>query len=300
MKKKLFLNLSAIAIAIVMIIPLVSAILPAGYLIERGRVYADQPGDTSPIKALICQPGTDETELNFAWLDNTGEDGSVYVAEWTDDPELLDEDGFPLEVQFEEWSDKTPLLYKTDNSRYYADYETNRATVSGLKPDVDYVYRVGNGDEYSDIYDFRIKGTKEKWSFYFSGDPQLNNTYGSQNYSVKQWISTIDKIRDVDPDASLFVLGGDLADAGGGDESQLVEGLLAPETIKEYAVATSCSRSCCLPTNCSSRSPWPVWPRGRRRPRFSCPCGRMSRRPYCPGSAPASSRPFSPCRSSLS
>lgn len=90
--------------------------------------------DGSHIQAVALNVGTDETEINFTWYDDTGEDGTVYVAEKTDDASLLDDDGFPKEVQFTAEADREPVRYTSGNSSNYASYTINKATVSGLKP----------------------------------------------------------------------------------------------------------------------------------------------------------------------
>lgn len=195
--------------------------------------------DGSHIQAVALNVGTDETEINFTWYDDTGEDGTVYVAEKTDDASLLDDDGFPKEVQFTAEADREPVRYTSGNSSNYASYTINKATVSGLKPGTEYVYRVGNGDTYSPAYDYESKGTIPKWSFYYACDPQLNNPYGQKNDVVERWESTVDKIRDVNPDSSLMVVGGDLAHDGGGNEYQYIHGFLEPEGLRNLAIGTT-------------------------------------------------------------
>ena len=193
--------------------------------------------DADHIIALCINNGRDETEINFTWYDDTGEDGTVYIAEKTDDPDLLDEDGFPLDVQFEEWSEKEPLKHTGNYSSNYTRYMINKATVSGLEPGKDYVYRVGNGDIYSPTYDYTVKGDIKNWSFFYACDPQNRNAYGQSSDDVKRWVSTVDKIKDVNPDCSFMVIGGDLAYDGGGNEYQYIHGFFEPEGLHNLALA---------------------------------------------------------------
>ena len=217
-------------------------ILPQLQLTDRakGVVNADDSADgDNGIQALVINTGSNERELNFTWYDSIGEEGTVYMAEKVTETDKLDEDGFPLDVQYIAYADGEPVQYTDGNSKYYKGCYINKATISGIEPGKEYVYRVGNGDTYSDIYDFELKGNLNDWSFYYSGDPQLNNSHSSSSTIVTQWISTINKITELNPDTSLLVTGGDLADAGGGQEAQYINGFLAPERLKNLTVATS-------------------------------------------------------------
>ncbi len=205
---------------------------------DKKTAVADQKGEEDDFIAIALNPGSDETELNFTWYDRIGDDGAVYMAEKTDDPNKLDETGFPKNGQLIGEAERGPLKYTGSNSKYYTDYQINKATVKGLKSNTEYVYRVKNGDIYSETYEYEVKGSIPDWSFYFATDPQLDNVYGSGNSVVERWVSSVDKITEVNPDASMMVIAGDLAHNGGGEEAEYIDGFLAPERLKSLALGT--------------------------------------------------------------
>ena len=190
------------------------------------------------LQAILINAGSSETDLNFTWYANTYVSGVVQMAEASED---VDGTGFPKKIQFQSRSTATPVQYIKGGSSAYKDCYTNKASISGLKKNTKYVYRVSNAGIYSDIYEFEVKGEHTNWSWYYSGDPQLDNTStnAATNKSVQQWKQTLAKITEFNPNASLLVTGGDLADAGGGDESQYILGLLAPAELKSLAMATT-------------------------------------------------------------
>ena len=188
-------------------------------------------------QAIVINPGSSERDLNFTWYADTDADSSgiVQMAEYTDEYDLIE---FPYEVLFE--ADSTSE--KVQGSETYSQYYTNKASIEGLETNKKYVYRVGNEGEYSDIYTFEIKGEHTNWSFYYASDPQLNNsaTDYSTHKSVLQWMASVQKITDINPDSSLFVNGGDLADRlNSTHDAQYVMGLMAPPELKNVAMAVT-------------------------------------------------------------
>ena len=83
-------------------------ILPQLQLTDRakGVVNADDSADgDNGIQALVINTGSNERELNFTWYDSIGEEGTVYMAEKVTETDKLDEDGFPLDVQYIAYAD---------------------------------------------------------------------------------------------------------------------------------------------------------------------------------------------------
>ena len=207
--------------------------------LDKKVAVADSMGEEEDFIAIALNPGSDETELNFTWYDRIGEAGAVYMAEKTDDADKLDETGFPKDGVLIGEAVTEPLKYTGSKSGDYIDYQINKATVEGLKADTEYVYRVQNGDVYSETYEFEVKGTIPEWSFYFATDPQLNNASGENAAAIGRWTSSLDKITEINPDASMMVIAGDLAHNGGGEESEYIDGFLAPERLKSLALGTT-------------------------------------------------------------
>ncbi|WP_371372896.1 purple acid phosphatase family protein [Sporomusa aerivorans] len=87
------------------------------------------------------------------------------------------------------------------------DVATHSVTLTGLKPDTRYVYRVGGPEEWSPPYYFTTApGTVRPFKFLIFGDSQ------SVNYGV--WRTTAYNAYQTNPDAAFFTNVGDLVDVG--------------------------------------------------------------------------------------
>ena len=81
------------------------------------------------------------------------------------------------------------------------------ATLTGLKPGSSYSYQVGDGSNWSEIYQFRTAPFPAgPFKFLIMGDSQ------SINYDV--WRATLRQAAQSNPDAAFFVSMGDLVDVG--------------------------------------------------------------------------------------
>ncbi len=132
--------------------------------------------------------GRDETERNFAWY-------------------------FPLangSVQFAERNgDSFPQTYNTVKAVSTAHNGTyiHRATITGLKPDTEYVYRVVNDMVVSENYYFETDGT-DSFNFLFVTDPQMGAS-GDLNNDAFNWNATLEVAEEMFPDTSLIISAGD-------------------------------------------------------------------------------------------
>lgn len=201
---------------------------------------AEEEEDISDfITAVVINTGEDETQINFTWYANTDEPGVVQIAEESDRTDI---DGFPIvydEYDVTEVTEVTHTDYTATHDSIYDGWYSNKATVTGLKPGVTYVYRVGNEDIFTEIETYQIYGDDEDFGFFYSGDPQLDNSKNTENTTVSQWKDSMEMITQLYPDTSLLVLGGDLANSGSEREYQYSQGLMAPEQLKHLAIATT-------------------------------------------------------------
>ena len=93
----------------------------------------------------------------------------------------------------------------TENKAVYS----NKAVLSGLLSDTEYVYRVGDGKLWSDVYSFRTSYDGEETNFFIVGDTQAETD--SSIASVKR---VVDAIVDSDVDYSFGVQTGDFVEGG--------------------------------------------------------------------------------------
>jgi len=95
-------------------------------------------------------------------------------------------------------------------------YTSNKALITGLKPNTEYSYRVGKKGAWSEIGAFTTAGTgKEAFEFIYVTDTQANT---DDNFDVSK--KTIEKASEYVPNARFLLATGDLIDSGGTNSSE--------------------------------------------------------------------------------
>ena len=142
------------------------------------------------VDAVVLNVGADETERNLSWYSIRSGAGAVQYAPAAD----------MVDGEF-------PTNYKSASSTYKRaanDYScfANKATMSGLKENTEYVYRIVHTDYTSELYYFNT-GSFGDFEFVFVGDPQ----FGTEQWRT-EWSDTLGKI-DASFNAELVVSAGD-------------------------------------------------------------------------------------------
>lgn len=92
------------------------------------------------------------------------------------------------------------------------DMNIHSATLTGLEPGTEYIYRVGDGTNWSDIHTFTTEASNTtSFKFLIFGDSQSGDPL---NPEYKPWQETIQKAFKANPDAKFFVNVGDLVEWG--------------------------------------------------------------------------------------
>jgi hypothetical protein len=87
-------------------------------------------------------------------------------------------------------------------------FNVHTVTLTGLKPGTRYLYRVGSGDSFSEVYHFTTAPGKAYSSkFLVFGD--------SQSIDYNTWRTTLTEAYQANPGAAFFINMGDLVDRGG-------------------------------------------------------------------------------------
>ncbi|MBZ6090500.1 metallophosphoesterase family protein [Streptomyces olivaceus] len=110
------------------------------------------------------------------------------------------------------------------------------ATITGLKENTGYSYRVGSEGNWSPTYSFRTQDFEGDYDFLFFGDPQIGSS-GNVAKDTAGWKDTLDVAYRANPDAELLVSAGDQVESAG-NESQW-DGFLAPDQLRQYPVAAT-------------------------------------------------------------
>jgi hypothetical protein len=172
---------------------------------------------------IALTPGGNESKLNLAWVtsDSGTEECAVQVAKKST--------GFKNSETF------TGIKEGADtNNDGTVDYYYCSVSVSDLKNQVNYIYRLGdNNGKWSDTYNYSTEN-KNKYSFIFLSDAQIGASRKVTDDTAK-WLNTINVINNEFPEAAFILSAGDQIE-NPGNESQWT-GFFSPEALKSIPLA---------------------------------------------------------------
>ncbi len=145
---------------------------------------------------VILQPGANETEMNFTWF-VSGSHADVCLLQIA--PAAQMEDG-----RFPEAAAQT---YTGTPKKVEGGLRSNKLTALGLLPDTAYVYRMGNGENWSDVFRFRTRDA-ENYTAILVGDPQIGAS-GRILPDLTGWQNTLTLAQATYPDAGFILSAGD-------------------------------------------------------------------------------------------
>lgn len=105
---------------------------------------------------------------------------------------------------------KAAVKYSTDSRLVSPDGKTlylHHATLTGLRPNTKYLYRVGDGNGWSQQLSFTTAGDSDSFKFLVFGDSQSGDKYLTWKQTLQNAISS-------SPQPRFFVIAGDLLDDG--------------------------------------------------------------------------------------
>ena len=168
--------------------------------------YAARPcytaGEILPVRVplyagdLTLQPGADETEMNVTWFFNGSHAETCYAQ--VAPASAMAGDAFP-EAEAEQFSGEAKWIS--------AGYRSNKLTVTGLAANTGYVYRVGNGENWSDTFRFATRDSAS-YSVLFVADPQIGAS-GATVSDTKGWQETLARALTTFPEVSFMLSAGD-------------------------------------------------------------------------------------------
>lgn len=182
--------------------------------------------DSSSFHYIVTTPGEDSsTEVRINW--HSFVNGSYL--EYT----LADDIDFNNSIEVlptqEEWS-TNGLVNANPNSSFYTNPRfVCKASITGLTPRTNYIYRIKTDDECSDIYHFTTSGLTNDWNFCAFTDFQ------HQSNSITHKL--VDKVRSIAGNPTLVVCSGDMVDTAG-NESEW-KWLMDSEMFKNFTYASS-------------------------------------------------------------
>ncbi|MDC7109205.1 purple acid phosphatase family protein [Corynebacterium afermentans] len=169
------------------------------------------------LSRIVLGIGSDATEANVAWQSKTNE--LQYLEYWPAD----------------DASDKTSV--ESPRGQYNAAiFYPHEATMTGLEPDTEYVYRVGNDDRgWSEERTFTTGEDSDSWSFLAMADAQIGVDAKIDEQSAA-WNKAVNVATGEHPDSAFLMHLGDQAEGWGAPVKQLEE-FTAPEALQNYRLA---------------------------------------------------------------
>ncbi|GAA4136474.1 FN3 domain-containing metallophosphoesterase family protein [Leifsonia shinshuensis] len=143
---------------------------------------------------IVLHVGSDQSQRNFSWYSAADVPQVLQVALASD----------VVGGAFPQTSTSIPATGGPTTSG-----EFNRfATVTGLKENTAYVYRVGTEGDWSATYSFRTRKFTGDFNFLFFGDPQIGSS-GNVANDAAGWADTLNVATAAYPDAEMLFSAGD-------------------------------------------------------------------------------------------
>lgn len=169
------------------------------------------------LSRIVLGIGSDATEANVAWQSKTNE--LQYLEYW------------PADNAADKTSVESPR--GPYNGKIFYPHE---ATMTGLEPDTEYVYRVGNDDRgWSEERTFTTGEDSDSWSFLAMADAQIGVDAKIDEQSAA-WNKAVNVATGEHPDSAFLMHLGDQVEGWGAAVKQLEE-FTAPEALQNYRLA---------------------------------------------------------------
>lgn len=151
--------------------------------------------NTTGIQYLSIQVGNTQTELNFTWHSKSSAAGKVV---WTNQ-DTQETKSFTASV-----------AASSTNPGYYV----NRATVTGLTPNTNYSYQVGNDAAWSPSYTYKSPAFEDNFTFVVTADAQIGRYEESRDKDIEMWDKAVTRIKKNIPESSFLIHAGDQVETG--------------------------------------------------------------------------------------
>ena len=188
-------------------------------------------------------PGTDETQLNFAWYSQTqdGQAATPVVHFGTDRNNLTAFTGTTMPVD-------TSLTGGVA-------YDSNHVTVTGLQANTTYYYTVEKNGVETEVQEYRT-GSFDSVKMLYVGDPQIGASKGqpqngealvadagAANTAARNdafgWNRTLEIATQQNPDVNFIISAGDQVNKTGQAKEEEYAGYLSPDVLASLPVATT-------------------------------------------------------------
>jgi hypothetical protein len=174
---------------------------------------------TATFSGVILGVGASESQRIVTWYSSADNEQTVQLSPTS----TLENGEFPAGA---------PTFTATGAANIATSGGFNRhATISDLRENTAYSYRVGSAGNWSPTYSFSTQSFDGNFDFLFYGDPQIGSS-GDTAKDGAGWVDTVNVSLAANPKAELLVSGGDQVETAN-TESQW-DAFLTPEQLKSY------------------------------------------------------------------
>lgn len=174
------------------------------------------------VSDVVLNIGSDPSQRNVTWQSDDPAAGSVQLAKKSDFV------GGEFPSQYQTFAASTSLSGEQ--------LTINKATITGLEENTEYVYRVGTPDGWSPIYSLNTLSFDGDFSFLLAGDPQIGSG-SSVESDASGWSNTLSKSLSQWTNISFIVSTGDQVDTA--DNEEQYDAFLSPSALKTTPLATN-------------------------------------------------------------
>lgn len=212
--KKLNRNLKKLcSFLLVAILVLSSANMSFTVSAEETTSTTDEALDDAIID-VVLNIGSTESKAAVTWYAKGSDAAYLQLAKKSD----MENDEFPSD------SSKYKQYTADCSLSNYSDYYRNSVTLSNLKANTEYVYRVSGIENeeivWSDVYEFTCQDSSDSFGFLVVGDPQIGT--GSVSTDTEGWIETMNTALSQFSDSGFIISVGDQIDSySAGDQLEL-------------------------------------------------------------------------------
>ncbi|MGN9820287.1 fibronectin type III domain-containing protein [Streptomyces sp. SD11] len=180
--------------------------------------------DSATLTGIVLGVGADETQRTVSWYSSADTTQKIQVAPTA----LVTAGEFPADAATFDALGGANIATSGGYNRH--------ATITGLKENTAYSYRVGSEGNWSTAYAFRTQDFEGEYDFLFLGDPQIGSS-GDTAKDQAGWQDTLDVATKANKDAELLVSGGDQVESAN-NESQW-NAFLAPDQLRQVPFAAT-------------------------------------------------------------
>lgn len=200
--------------------------------VSLGQTNSENKSNVSVVNGnnfydIVISPGKDSSQLNFNWYSNNSKGTPIVQVALKSD---ASGSAFPIN-KASTFQGQTGL----GNNGAMA----NKVSCSGFKESTQYVYRLGDGTNWSPMYSYNTYMTS-RYSFLFAGDPQIG-AGGDINKDTAGWEDTINKATTLFKDNSFMISVGDQINNGkelNGQSNELeYSGYFAPKQFTSLPIS---------------------------------------------------------------